>query len=246
MSYFPFFVDLADKEGLIVGGGAVALRKIEKLLPYGPKLTVAALDFEKRIEETEGICLQRRCFVPEMLDGKYFAIAATDDREMNHVISRLCRERGILVNVVDDKEECGFIFPSLVKRGRLSVGISTEGASPSGAIRIREELERWIPENFDEILEFLERKRAVVKGEIPGEKRRSLFFAELFEQCMELGRGLTDEEFWNLMEDEAKQNAKGQADFTAVRKEEGLGEERGENRHDRERGNCISGWSRMR
>ena len=69
MSYFPFFVDLSDKEGLIVGGGAVALRKIEKLLPYGPKLTVAALEFGEEIRGTEGIRLLESAFMPVMLDG---------------------------------------------------------------------------------------------------------------------------------------------------------------------------------
>lgn len=203
MSYFPFFVDLSDKEGLIVGGGAVALRKIEKLLPYGPKLTVAALEFAEEIEEMEGIRVLRRAFSPDMLEGKYFVIAAADDRELNRRISRLCGERGILVNVVDDRDECGFIFPSLVKRGRLSVGISTEGASPSGAVWVRKRLEKEIPENFDRILEFLDGKRAAVKSEIQEEKRRSRFFAELFDKCVKMGRGLTDEEFWGLLREEA-------------------------------------------
>ncbi len=205
MSYFPFFVDLSDKEGLIVGGGTVALRKIEKLLPYGPKLTVAALELAAEIQETERIHILSRAFAPDMLEGKYFVIAATDDRELNHQIAKLCGERNILVNVVDDREECGFLFPSLVKRGRLSVGISTEGASPGGAAWIRKELEGGIPENFDQILEFLEEKRAVVKEAVSEEKRRSQFFGALFDKCVEMGRGMTDEEFLCLLRAETGQ-----------------------------------------
>ena len=107
----------------MAGGGTVALRKIEKLVPYGPRLTVAAAEVREEILQTEGVTVLREPFQEYMLEGKYFVIAATDDREMNHRISRLCRERGLLVNVVDDRQACSFIFPSLVKRGKLSVEI---------------------------------------------------------------------------------------------------------------------------
>lgn len=201
MSYFPFFVDLEDKNGLIVGGGTVALRKIEKLLPYGPKLTAVSPEFRKEIQEIPNVTLLRTGFEADMLEGQYFVIAATDDRSLNHRVSRLCRERNILVNVVDDKEACSFIFPSLVKKGKLSVGISTQGASPTGAIRVKEELNRWIPDNFDEILEFLERTRPGVKEQIPGERRRAEVFSRMFERCMEEGRSLTETELLELMEE---------------------------------------------
>ncbi len=195
MGYFPFFVDLDGKQGLIVGGGIVALRKIENLLPYGPQLTVAAMSFESEIEKIEGLLLLQKSFAADMLEGKYFVIAATDDRELNHVIANLCQEKNILVNVVDDREACTFIFPCLVKKGRLTAGISTEGASPSGAIYIKEKIKQWIPENFEEILGFLEDKRGIVKKRISVEGQRTMVFTELFEQCLEKGRALTEEEF---------------------------------------------------
>ena len=103
MGYFPFFVDLDGKQGLIVGGGIVALRKIENLLPYGPQLTVAAMSFESEIEKIEGLLLLQKSFAADMLEGKYFVIAATDDRELNHVIANLCQEKNILVNVVEHR-----------------------------------------------------------------------------------------------------------------------------------------------
>ena len=99
----------------MAGGGTVALRKIEQLVPYGPRLTVAAAEVREEILQTEGVTVLREPFQEYMLEGKYFVIAATDDREMNHRISRLCRERGLLVNVVDDRQVCSFIFPSLVR-----------------------------------------------------------------------------------------------------------------------------------
>lgn len=194
MGYFPFFIDLSGKEGLIVGGGVVALRKIEKLLPFGPKLTVAAPSFQKEIEEIKEISLLKKPFSEEMVDGKYFVVAATDHKELNHRIFRLCEERNILINAVDDKEACTFIFPSLVKKGKLTVGISTGGASPSAAMYIKDHLNQWVPEAFDEILDFLGKSRPVVWEKIPTEKERAVLFARLFQTCMEKGRALTDRE----------------------------------------------------
>ena len=74
------------------------------------------------------------------------------------------------------------------KKGRLTAGISTEGASPSGAIYIKEKIKQWIPENFEEILEFLEDKRGIVKKRFSVEGQRTMVFTELFEQCLEKGR----------------------------------------------------------
>ncbi len=130
MAYFPFFIDLEQKEGLIVGGGRVALGKARRLLPYGPRLTVAAPQIFPDFYELEGIALLEEPFVPEILDGKCFVIAATGDVPLDRRIARLCRERDILVNVVGDREACTFLFPALVKRGDLSIGISTGGPTP--------------------------------------------------------------------------------------------------------------------
>ena len=208
MGYFPFFVDLSNKEGLIAGGGRIALRKIEKLLPYGPRLTVAAPFFLEEIEEIKELSLLRKPFSEDMVDGKYFVIAATDDRELNRRIFRICEERNILINVVDDKEACSFLFPGLVRKGKLTVGISTEGASPSAAIHIKEHLNQWIPESFDEILDFLEKCRPQVKKRISCERERAACFAALFTRCMEAGRPLTEEEFKSMLDEKVHKEKK--------------------------------------
>ena len=137
MGCFPFFVDLAGEPGLIVGGGKVAARKIQKLLPYGPRLTVIAPETGAAVRETEGLILLERPYRPEDLDGDWrFVIAATDCRAVNREIALRCRERRILVDVADGGEEGSFLFPALVKRGRLSVGVSTGGASPTAAASV--------------------------------------------------------------------------------------------------------------
>lgn len=148
MGYFPFFVDIAGRNGLIVGGGRVALHKLEKLLPYGARLTVVAPEITESMAQCaqeNDICVIKRAFAPEDLTGMRFVIAASDDRGVNAEVGELCGEKGILVNVVDDKEACSFLFPSLVKAGKLGIGISTEGASPEIAASVRSQIACMIP-----------------------------------------------------------------------------------------------------
>lgn len=199
MAYFPFFVDLSGQDGLIVGGSTVALRKIEKLLPYGPRLTVCAPDISPEIRAVPGLLLLPRTFAPDLLEGKAFVIAATDDAELNHDISRLCQEGQIPVNVVDDRNYCSFLFPALVKRGSLSVGISTGGASPTGAVYWKKRIDAMIPEGFGEVLAYLDGARGLAREAIPDEASRSRFFAALFTACMEQGGPLEQEEADKLL-----------------------------------------------
>lgn len=186
MGYFPFFMELEGREGLVVGGGAVAARKVRKLLPYGPRLTVAAPEILPEIAELPGVTLLRRAFAPGMLEGKCFVIAATDSREANREVAALCRERGILVNAVDDKEACSFLFPALVKRGDLTVGVSTAGASPSAAAWVKRRAAGAVPEDFGELLAYLASLRPMVRERVP-EERRAAVFSRLFSACLEGG-----------------------------------------------------------
>ena len=200
MAYFPFFVELEGASGLVAGGGNVALRKVEKLLPYGPRLTVIAPRIDEKILAMPGVVCLRRAFEPADLEGKDFAVAAAGDREVNHWISRLCRERKIPVNVVDDKEASSFLFPSLIKRGELSVGISTGGSSPSAAIYLKERFAEAVPENLPEILDFLAGERANIRQAVSCGGRREALMKELFWACMEQGGPLTREEVRRRME----------------------------------------------
>ena len=197
MAYFPFFVDLEGQRGLIVGGGAVALRKAEKLLPYGPALTVVAPEPVSELAALP-VELTRREFQPEDLDRADFVIAATDNEEENHRISALCQGRKIPVNVVDDKEVCSFLFPALVRRGNLSVGVSTGGSSPTAAIWLKEQIEGLLPEQTEEILTWLEAQRPLLKERLPDQRARAACFARLFAACLERGRPLTEEERDNV------------------------------------------------
>lgn len=194
MACFPFFIDLEQKEGLIVGGGGVALGKARRLLPYGPRLTVAAPRLLPDFYDLEGVVLLERPFAPELLEGKFFAVAATGDVPLDRSVARLCRERNIPVNVADDREACTFLFPALVKRGSLSVGISTGGASPAMAAYLRERIEEVLPARIEDILDFLQAQRPRVKEEVAGGARRAAVFQALTRACLEARGPISREE----------------------------------------------------
>ena len=193
MAWFPFFMDVSQGDGLIVGGGAVALRKVEKLLPYGPRLTVCAPSFLPELEAIPGLVLLRRPFDSSLVEEKLFVIAATGDRALNRQIAALCREKHIPVNAVDDRDACTFLFPALVKRGPLSVGVSTGGARPSGAVHWKQEIDRLIPQDAGELLDYLDGLRGAVKEAVPDGMARAEVFSILFHTCLENGWPLSDE-----------------------------------------------------
>lgn len=189
MAYFPMFVDLEGQKVLIVGGGRVAARKVEKLLPFGCSITVVATKIRQEIRDF-GVMVYCRAFEPADLDGCAMAIAATDEPELNKYVCDLAKQRGIPVNSVDDKDNCTFLFPALVKRGKLTVGVCTSGASPSAAKWVKEQTEKSLPENTEAILDYLDALRAHME---PGQARQAKM-ADAFERCMALGRPLTEEE----------------------------------------------------
>ena len=201
MAYFPFFVDLNGKTGLIVGGGAVALRKARKLLPYGPRLTVVAPALRPEFQELEGVALLRRPFEEADLEGCGFAVAATNARGLNHRVAELCKERRIPVNAADSREDSTFLFPALLRRGELSVGVSASGAAPAAAACIRDRFAEVLPDRLEEILEFLDRVREPVRQAVPEADARRRLLTSLAADCMETGRPLTDEEFRRRLAD---------------------------------------------
>lgn len=193
MGFFPFFVDLNGKTGLIVGGGKVALRKIRSLLPYGPTLRVVAPEICPEIGEIQGLELCRRSFSPDDLQGCSFAIAATDNREVNRTVAELCGKQGILINVADIGGEGNFLFPSLVRQGSLSVGICTEGKYPMVSTYMRRRIETLVPEDIDRILEYLGEQRQMLKETIPDTRLRNQVLSRLCQACMESGTALLPE-----------------------------------------------------
>ena len=156
MAHFPLFVDLKDQPVLVVGGGTVALRKVRKLLHYGPRIIVVAPEICPELGAVPGVGVcPRRFHLRDLRPRPALVLAATDDPAQNHRIAALCRRRHIPVNVVDDPSHCTFLFPALVRKGSFSAGISTGGASPTAAAYYKNQLQSLLPDDLDEILAWL-------------------------------------------------------------------------------------------
>lgn len=171
MPYFPLFINLENLPCTVIGGGGVAVRKIQTLLEFGARIIV----FESEpLDILETLALERkltliRCSYagPEALKGTRLVIAASRDRELNHRVSDDAQAVGIPVNVADDPGACTFFFPAIVRRGNLVAGISSSGHCPRFVARIKDELDRQWPAGWGEALNYLaaERKRQREKAE---------------------------------------------------------------------------------
>ena len=132
-------------------------------------------------------------------------LAATDDRELNSRIARLCRERNIPVNVADPGTESTFLFPSVVRRGPLTVGISTGGKSPSAAHYLKEQIEGLLPGNLEAILLWMDAAREELKGSALSQPQRSACLSRLFAAALQAGGPLTREETQSLLSFETEE-----------------------------------------
>lgn len=193
MGYFPFYIDIKDKKCVIAGGGRVALRKLEKLIPFEPDITVIAPEINSEIESL-GVKLLRRKIQDSDFDGAFFAVSATDDEEVNRHVFELCSRRGILINTVDDMEKCGFIFPALVKRDNITISVSTSGKSPAYAAYLRGRMEDITGEDDEKIVEALWRYRPIIKKKISDLGKRKLIFERLADICVKNG-GIPEDGF---------------------------------------------------
>ncbi len=169
MRYYPIFVNLEKKACLVVGAGEVGRRKIQSLIdsgaghvtiietqPAGPEMD--------SISDLDNVDFKCRKFKDNDLDSKFLVIACTSSEEVNWRISNLCAERGILCNIVDQPEKCSFIVPATVKRGDLTVAISTAGQSPAMAKRIRKELQESFGDEYAGLLTLMGRIRPLMLG----------------------------------------------------------------------------------
>lgn len=143
--YYPIFLNVQGKKCLVVGGGKVALRKVQMLLKHGAKVEVVSPTLCPELSQLERagmILVKQRGYQAKDLHDALIAIAATDDANVNKSIAAEATRRGILVNIVDDPKSSDFIVPSYFTRGDVLVAVSTSGKSPALARKIRSELER--------------------------------------------------------------------------------------------------------
>ncbi len=204
MVHFPVFMDVSTKKWIIFGGGKVAFRKVESLLRYQANIEIISRQVtdeikkllpHEQIHETE--------IGPDQMEywlkKADFVIAATGDRQLNHEISSWCREHNILVNVIDAPEECSFLFPSVVTRGDISIGINTGGNSPIVSKKIRKDIEEVIPDYYGDIADQLGWLRDYVKNHYDLEKDRRQILKRAASLAFEKKAPLNEEELHELL-----------------------------------------------
>ncbi len=155
---YPIFLDLSGRRCVVVGGGEVANRKARKLLQARARVVVISPEIGAELESV-AVEVHRRPYGEGDLEGAYLAFAATNSREVNAAVAREAEERGIPVNVADRPSDGDFAVPSTLRRGRLQVAVSTGGASPTLARRIKDELEELFGPEWAGLVEELGRSR---------------------------------------------------------------------------------------
>lgn len=180
-AYYPVYLDIEGKKCVVVGGGAVAARKVASLTEAGGEVIAVSPSFCSALREQARrgrATLKRKRFESRDLDGAFVVIACTDDRGVNDRVYRAAKQRGILVNVVDSAGQCDFIVPSVVSRGGLNIAISTSGISPALSRRIREDLEKRYGRGYAVFLSLMAKCREAVLREAPvAEERKKIFEA---------------------------------------------------------------------
>lgn len=178
-SFYMACLDLGDRPCLVVGAGPIGLEKIEGLLAANAKVHVVAKQAIPEVEAlaAEGaITLDERAYMPEDLVGHLLVVAATEDTELNVAIYRQAEERAMLVNVVDVPPLCNFILPAIVRSGPIAIAISTSGASPALAKRLKREIAEAYGEPHARLAEILNGLRGWAKDLFPTYDDRKVFF----------------------------------------------------------------------
>jgi precorrin-2 dehydrogenase/sirohydrochlorin ferrochelatase len=164
--FYPVFLNLTGRRCVIIGGGQIAEGKISKLLDSGAKIIVISPDVTQGIRgfaERGAIEFELRKYQTGDLDGAFLVIAATNDRVVNQEIFEEAEKNGVLLNAVDDMPRCSFIAPSIVERGPVTIAISTGGASPALARKLRETLDKSQELGWTDATSVLSKARQIIK-----------------------------------------------------------------------------------
>lgn len=183
-NYYPIMLDVRNRMALVIGGDRIAAEKASNLSLCGAHVTVMAPDFCTELldlEHSGAISLRYKAYEPGDLEGAFVVIATTThDLPLSQAIWREAQERGQLLNIVDMPAYCNFILPSILRRGHLTISVSTEGASPSLAKRIRQELEDHFPVAYAAYLQIAAIARINIRKAGLSYGERDDFFKDFF------------------------------------------------------------------
>ncbi len=176
--YFPVSLRIAGERCLVVGGGPVALRKARALRSAGARVTVVAPAFDRGFARLR-VRRLRRAFRASDARGVFLAVSAAGDPRVNRAVHAACRRRGIPVNVVDVPALCTFIVPSVLRRGPVTIAVSTGGQSPALARALRRELARLVPGTLGAAARRLGEARRRIMRLLPSSSARTRLLKDL-------------------------------------------------------------------
>jgi siroheme synthase-like protein len=174
-TFLPIFLDLKNKPVLVIGGGLVALEKLEKIVPTDADITVIARDFKAetlRKIQVHALRWERRDVEASDIEGKFFVVSAVNDPEEHARIAHIARRKKVLINAVDAPSASDCFFAAQVERGPLQLAISTQGLFPGVARSLRLWLEDLLPKEITREFEDLVQLRAAIRGRIPDTVQR--------------------------------------------------------------------------
>lgn len=184
MAYFPFMIEIKDKKCLVVGGGNIAFHKVKILIEFGVHIRVVAPGISALLQElaeknARSIELLERQFQESDIEGMDFVVAATADEQLNYHISDLCKQKNILINAVDMKEACSFIFPAVIQDKDLLIAVSTGGQSPAAAAYVKKQIKNHIPDYYGDMIETMGAYREYILEHVHMAKDRKEIFNRL-------------------------------------------------------------------
>ena len=197
---------LSGRRCVVVGGGSVGLEKVEGLLASGGDVVLIApdaIDELAQLADEGSISWERKSYEPSDLEGTFIVIAATDDTDVNIGIYEDAERLAMLVNVVDVPPLCNFILPAIVRHGSMAIAISTQGASPALAKRMKREIAEQFGEAYAELAVILNEVRGWAKGTLPTYNDRKDFFEDIVNgdpDPIDLVREGRTDELWLLIE----------------------------------------------
>lgn len=175
MNRFPLCINLEDKRFLIVGYGRIAKRKLKAISEFTSNIKIITKDpTEEKLGK--GIEIVNKCFDEKDIEGMDFVITATGSREQDEAIVAACKSRGIPVNAADDRDECDFFLPGIIKRGDLVVSVSTSGKSPAYSKHLREQIEDVIPDSIEKVLDIMGELRKSLPSKVESQVERSKIY----------------------------------------------------------------------
>jgi precorrin-2 dehydrogenase / sirohydrochlorin ferrochelatase len=203
MMLYPIFLNLTAKRVVVIGGGTVAERKVQSLLEGGAKITVISPQLTAgllELAEAGRLHLQHRKYRTGDCQGATLVLSATDDAQVSRAVWQEATEAGIMINTADQPAFCDFMMPAILRRGDLTVAISTAGSSPVLAGRLRDEISKVLGAEYEQLIELLASLRPEIRSRVAHEEdRKGLYHRILDSNVLALLRRNNREEAERLL-----------------------------------------------